>query len=174
MLEAATAKGATIVAPAMAVADLGTQAVLDDPTGAGLGAWQPGTFPGFAVIGEHGAPSWFELQTNGFAKAIDFYQSVFGWTTTTISDTDEFRYAVMNDPEGGDELAGIADSAMFPGSPASNWSVYWHVDDVSATLKDVQRLGGSVTSDAEDTPYGTLAQAADPMGAAFKLRTAPR
>jgi uncharacterized protein len=174
MLKEAAAKGATIVAPAMPVADLGRQVVFEDSTGAGLGAWQPGTFPGFSVIGEHGAPSWFELQTNDFAKALDFYQSVFGWTTTTISDTDEFRYAVMNNPEGGDELAGVGASSMFAGSPASNWSVYWHVDDVSATLKDVQRLGGSVTSDAEDTPYGTLAAAADPMGAVFKLRTAPR
>ena len=38
----------------MPVADLGTQAVLIDPTGAHLGAWQAGTFPGFTVLNEHG------------------------------------------------------------------------------------------------------------------------
>ena len=32
-----------------------------DPTGAALGIWEPGTFPGFTVLSEHGAPSWFEL-----------------------------------------------------------------------------------------------------------------
>ena len=30
-------------------------------------------------------------------------------------------------------------------------------------------LGGKVTQPAEDTPYGRLAQAADPTGTAFKL-----
>ena len=46
-LGAAEAKGAQVTSPPMAVADLGTQAVLIDPTGAQLGAWQPGAFPGF-------------------------------------------------------------------------------------------------------------------------------
>ncbi len=99
-LEAAEAEGARVVAPVMAVADLGRQAVLIDPTGAVLGAWQPGTFPGFTVLNEHGAPGWFELLTRDYAKAVAFYRSVFGWDTSTVSDTDEFRYTVMRDPVG--------------------------------------------------------------------------
>src|SRR5271163_4903509 len=90
-LQAAEEAGAVIVSPAMPVADLGTQAVLVDPTGAHLGAWQAGTFPGFTVLGEHGAPSWFELHTREHATAVDFYRSVFRWETYTVSDTDEFR-----------------------------------------------------------------------------------
>jgi uncharacterized protein len=166
-------QGGEVQSPASAVADLGSQAVFTDPTGAQLGAWQPGTFPGILVLAEHGAPSWFELQTNDFAKATDFYRSVFRWETTTIGDSDEFRYAVMRNPEGDGELAGIMDNASFPGSPPSAWSVYWHVDDVAATLAEVARLGGSVLDGATDTPYGTLATAQDPFGARFKLRTAP-
>ncbi|MHB1536328.1 MAG: VOC family protein, partial [Acidimicrobiales bacterium] len=91
-LAAAEAEGAQVVAPAMDVADLGTQAVIIDPTGAHLGAWQPGTFPGFTVLGEPGAPSWFELHTRDHAGAVSFYRSVFRWETTVESDTDEFRY----------------------------------------------------------------------------------
>ena len=125
------------------------------------------------VVGEHGAPSWFELHTNDFAASVDFYQSVFRWETTAIGDTDEFRYSVMRNPEGDGELAGIMDNRSFPGSPASKWSIYWHVDDVAATIGALKRLGGSVVADAEDTPYGTLAVVKDPMGAEFKLRTAP-
>ena len=49
-VESAEAEGAQIIVPPMAVADLGTQAVLVDPTGAEVGAWQPGTFPGFTVL----------------------------------------------------------------------------------------------------------------------------
>lgn len=59
----AEAEGAQVVVPPMPVADLGSQAVLLDPTGAVVGAWQPGTFPGFTVVAETGAPSWFELFT---------------------------------------------------------------------------------------------------------------
>lgn len=172
-LKDAVAQGATAHFPATSVADLGTQSVLTDPTGATIGTWQPGTFPGFLVLAEHGAPSWFELHTNDFARSLDFYQSVFRWETTTISDTDEFRYAVMRNPEGEDQLAGIMDNRSFPGPPPSTWSVYWHVDDVATTVGAVKKLGGSVVADAEDTPYGTLAVVKDPMGAEFKLRTAP-
>jgi predicted enzyme related to lactoylglutathione lyase len=52
----------------------------------------------------------------------------------------------------------------------SNWSVYWAVDDVDATLATATALGGSVVTPVQDTPYGRLAQLADPAGATFKLR----
>ena len=154
------------------MADLGVQAVFTDPTGAGAGAWQPGTFPGFLVLEEPGAPSWFELHTPQFAKALDFYETVFQWTTTMVGDSDEFRYAVMRNPEGDGDFAGIMDSSAFPGSPPSAWSVYWHVDDVAGALKSVTSLGGSVVDEATETPYGTLGTAKDPAGARFKLRSA--
>ena len=80
----AEAAGAEIIGPAMPVADLGIQSVLVDPTGAHLGAWQAGTFPGFTVLDEHGSPSWFELHTDRFAEALDFYGTVFHWKTTTV------------------------------------------------------------------------------------------
>ncbi len=174
-VESAEAEGAQIIVPPMAVADLGTQAVLVDPTGAEVGAWQPGTFPGFTVLNEPGAPGWFEDFTREHAKAVTFYQSVFGWETDTVSDTDEFRYATMRNPGGEGELAGIMDAAGFlPDGVPSHWSVYWEVDNVDGTVANVIRLGGSVVMEAGDTPYGRLATVADPAGAQFKLRTPPR
>jgi hypothetical protein len=171
-LEAAQAAGAQVVAPAMMVADLGTQAVLIDPTGAVLAAWQPGTFPGFSVLGEHGAPSWFELLTRDYATAVAFYRSAFRWETNTVSDADDFCYTVMRNPTGDGELAGIGDaSAFLPAGVPSYWSVYWEVDDVDATVARAQALGGSVLAAAEDSPYGRLATVADPAGAQFKLRS---
>jgi uncharacterized protein len=174
-LEAAEVEGAQIVAPVMAVADLGRQAVLIDPTGAVLGAWQPGSFPGFSVLSEHGAPGWFELLTRDYAKAVAFYRSVFGWDTSTVSDTDEFRYTVMRDPSGDGELAGIMDAGgSLPAGEASSWSVYFEVDDTDAIVAAATALGGSVRTAPQDTPYGRLAALADPAGAPFKLRTPPR
>ncbi len=173
-VESAAAAGAQIVAEVMAVADLGQQCVMIDPTGAPVGAWQAGTFPGFTVLGEHGTPSWFELHTRDHAGAVAFYQSVFHLESTSIGDTDEFRYTTMRDPAGGEDLAGIMDATAFlPGSEAPHWAVYWEVDDVDAALAQVTALGGAVVADAQDTPYGRLAQAADPAGARFRLRTSP-
>jgi uncharacterized protein len=170
-VEAAENDGAQIVSPPMDVADLGTQAVLVDPTGAQLGTWQPGTFPGFTVLNEHGAPSFFELHTRDHAPAVAFYRSVFHWDTDAVGDSDEFRYTTMRDPSGEGELAGIMDaSAFLPDGVPAHWSVYWAVDNADATIAKVKALGGSVVADAVDTPYGRLATVADPAGAQFKLR----
>jgi uncharacterized protein len=171
-VEATAAENGQVVAPPMDVADLGTQAMLNDPTGAHLGAWQAATFPGFTVIGEPGAPSWFELSTRDYTAALDFYRSVFGWDTAVVADNDEMRYSVMRDHQGEGEWAGIMDAAGFLGEGVpSHWSVYWEVEDVDAAIGKVKALGGSVVMDAEDTPYGRLATVTDPAGAEFKLRT---
>lgn len=171
-LQMAEAEGAQIISPAMPVADLGIQAVLIDPTGAHLGTWQAGTFPGFTVLGEHGAPSWFELHTRDHAAAVAFYRSAFRWNTETAFDTDEFRYTNMRDPNGEGELAGIMDaSAFLPDGVPAHWSIYWEVDGVDAIVAKVKTLGGSLIAGPEDTPYGRIATVTDPAGAQFKLRT---
>jgi predicted enzyme related to lactoylglutathione lyase len=169
---AADSEGGRIIIPATPVADLGVQAILEDSTGATVGAWQPETFSGFAILGEHGTPSWFELLTREHARAIAFYRAVFGWDTKSVSDSDEFRYTSMGDPESDAQLAGIMDAASFlpEGAPAS-WSIYWATDDIDATVADAKALGGSVVMDPTDTPYGRLATATDPAGAQFKLRS---
>jgi predicted enzyme related to lactoylglutathione lyase len=173
-VSAAEAQGAHVTAPVGAVADLGTQAVLVDPTGAQIGVWQPGAFPGFTVLSEHGAPGWFELLTRDHAAAVAFYRTVFHWETDAVSDTEEFRYTTMRDPSGEGELAGIMDAKGFlPADVLSHWSVYWQVDDAAASVAKVKALGGAVVIDARDTPYGLLAEVADPAGARFNLRTPP-
>lgn len=173
-LRAAEAGGAQVVVAATPVADLGVQAVLVDPTGAELGAWQPGTFPGFTVTGETGAPSWFELSARDHAAAVAFYRSVFDWEVDVVSDTDEFRYATVQNPEGEGELAGIGDaSTSLPEGAGALWTVYWAVDDVAASVARVEALGGSVLMGANDTPYGTIASVTDPTGARFNLRRPP-
>lgn len=171
-VEAAEAAGARIVFPPIPVADLGIQAVLVDPTGAGIGAWQPGSFPGFTVLDEPGSPSWFELLTTDYARAVDFYRSVFAWEAEVVSDTDDFRYTVLNTPSEG-QRAGIMDAKSFLPPGGSHWSVYFETQDVDATVAKVRSLGGGVSQEPADTPYGRTATVADPCGAVFKLHQAP-
>lgn len=167
-VEVATANGAQVVAGTMEVADLGTMAVLIDPTGAAIGLWQPNTFNGFGVLAEVGTPGWFELLTRKYQEAVDFYRTVFGWDTRTMSDTDEFRYTTAND--GDAMLAGVMDAGAFlPEGVPAHWSVYFAVADTDAAVATLTELGGSIEQPAEDTPYGRIAAVADPMGARFKL-----
>ena len=174
-VKSAVSAGAEIMFPTMAVADLGVQSVIVDPTGATVGLWQCGTFSGFTVLGEPGAPSWFELRTRDYATAVDFYRSALRWETDVMSDTDSFRYTTMRDPGGGGQLAGIMDATgVLAEGVTETWSVYWDTDDVDTAVAKVRELGGSVVIDASDTPYGRVAVVADPTGAQSNLHAPNR
>lgn len=162
-------QGQVYVAP-MDVGDLGSMAVVGDPGGAAIGMWQPGLHRGFGIIAEPGAPSWFELFTRDYETAVTFYRDVFRWDTHVVSDTPEFRYTTLGDAD--HQGAGIMDASGFlPDGVPAHWSVYFGVADTDAALATIVDLGGSTLMPAEDTPYGRLAAAADPTGAAFKLIT---
>jgi hypothetical protein len=167
-IEAATAHGGQVLLPAMPVGDLGTMGMVADPGGAAIGVWQPGQHKGFGVVAEAGAPGWFEVYTRDYEATIAFYRDVFGWETQTVGDTPEFRYTLAQ--RGSDQLAGIMDGSGFlPEGVPAHWVVYFGTEDADATLAKITSLGGSVVMPAEDTPYGRLAEAADPTGVHFKL-----
>jgi uncharacterized protein len=168
---AAEAAGATVTVPGMAVADLGVQGVLVDPAGASIGVWQAGSWPGFSVVEEPGAPSWFELHTRDYVGAIDFYRTVFGYEVVTASDTDEFRYSTFRRPGETVDLAGVCDdSGNLPEGTPAYWAIYWDVADVDAAVATVKDQGGQVQMGPQDTPYGRIAWVTDPSGAVFMLR----
>ena len=140
-LEAATAHGGQIVLPAMAVADLGTMAMVADAGGAAIGLWQPGLHKGFGVFGETGTPAWFEVYTRDYPATVAFYRDVFGWDTQTVGDTPEFRYTVMQ--HGEEQLAGIMDASGFlPEGVPAHWSVYFGTEDTDATPGHDHQPGG--------------------------------
>lgn len=165
----AKANGGSACVEAMPVGDLGTMAVVMDSGNAVIGMWQPGLHRG-GVVGVDGAPCHFELHTRGYDAAVAFYRDVFGWAAQTAADEERFRYTVLEIADG--ENAGIYDAANdLPEGMAAHWAVYFAVPDVDKALAEVERLGGAVTQPAVDTPYGRLAGATDPWGAAFKLRS---
>ena len=167
---AATAAGATVVAGPMAVAELGSMAVLIDPAGAAVGVWQPGTHLGFTKYNEPGSVTWDEVQSKDFAATIEFYKTVFGWGYEKNGDTDDFRYYLGQ--VDGETVAGVMDSHSFlPAEVPSHWAVYFSVEDIDESLAKVVELGGSILRPAEDTPFGRIADALDPTGAMFKLHS---
>ena len=166
--DAALAHGGQVLFPPMEVKEQGSMTVLIDPGDAAVGVWQPGLHKGFGLLAEPGAPAWFELHTRDYEASVRFYQDVFKWDTHVMGDTPEFRYTTLG--EGDTALAGIMDaSAFLPEGVPSQWNIYFQVADTDAALTTIVDLGGSIIQPAEDTPYGRLAQAADPTGAQFKV-----
>jgi len=164
----ATANGGGVIVPAMAIGDMGSMAVITDAGGAAVGMWQPGTHNGMGVIGEPGAPIWFELHTRDYEASVQFYTTVFGWDAKTMSDTADFRYTTLG--EGEAALAGLMDSTSFlPEGVPAHWAVYLAVEDTDAAVKTTTELGGSLIEPPHDTPYGRIAIVADPTGAQFRL-----
>jgi len=170
--EAAAAHGGGVVVPPMEVMDLGSMAVLTDVGQAAIGIWQPGTHKGFGTLAEPGTPAWFELHTRSYEDSVKFYTDVFKWDTSVMSDTPEFRYTTLG--EGENSLAGIMDAGFYlPEEVPNHWAVYFSVTDTDASVAQLTGLGGSVLQPAKDTPYGRVAQVADPTGAMFRVVALP-
>ncbi|WP_299573647.1 VOC family protein [uncultured Williamsia sp.] len=175
---AAEKAGAQVLFPPMAVGTEGTMLLVSDPAGAAIGFWQPDQHPGYTTWGEHGAPYWFECQSKDYDASVAFYSSVAGASPLEVgSGGDESvqapeRYTQLMFGEMG--YAGIMDATkVFPPEVPSFWQFYITVDDVAAATAKVSDLGGEVMMGGEDTPFGTLAAAKDPMGAIFCYASPP-
>ncbi|MCU1558992.1 MAG: putative hydroxylase [Microbacteriaceae bacterium] len=164
--------GGALVSP-MDVMGLGKMAFAQDPSGAYVGLWQPETQSGIGIEDEPGTPTWYELHTtSAFPATVAFYEKVFGWTTSSMGDTDEFRMVTFG--EGPDAQAGIYDASVTStaGTPSA-WQVYFAVDDVDHAVEVVRAEGGTVLDGPEDTSYGRISHAIDSTGAAFTLVRLP-
>jgi predicted enzyme related to lactoylglutathione lyase len=162
-LERAASLGATVVAPAMAVGDMGTMGVMVDPTGAVIGVWAPDTFAGFGPGGGAGVPVWFELHTGDYEGVRDFYAALFGWSWEPMEDSPTMRYSVVR--EGERPLLGLFDDTAGLGGSAPYWLTYVEVPDADAAVPRAAERGGSALGPARDSPYGRMAVLVDPTGA---------
>jgi uncharacterized protein len=160
---AVTANGGQVMVPPMPVGELGIMAIYIDPTGAVIGAWQPGLHRGSGVYAQHGAPCWAELMTRDVDAAKAFYSEVFGWNWGGGSDYHEFS-------AGGRPVGGVLPTpAHMPDGVPNCWSVYYTVDDLDVALTTTVDLGGAVHVDATTFEPGRFAVVADPNGAVFNL-----
>ncbi|MCU1523251.1 MAG: putative hydroxylase [Microbacteriaceae bacterium] len=164
--------GGALVSP-MDIMGLGKMAFAQDPSGAYVGLWQPGTLKGIGIENEPGTPSWYELHTtSAYPATIAFYEKVFGWTTSVLGDSDEFRMVTFG--EGRDARAGIYDASTdATAGTASAWQVYFAVDDADRTADVVRAEGGTVLDGPVDTPFGRISHAIDSTGAAFTFMRLP-
>jgi uncharacterized protein len=153
-------------------------AILADPPGAVVGAWQPGGRRGAQVVNEPGAWAWSQLNTSDPDSAKAFYGAVFGWETETF-DLGEDSITMWRVPGyvGGEPEQPVARDVVAGMMPAGgddvppHWNVDFWVDDVDATAERAAALGGKVVIAPFDTPISRSAALADPQGATFTATT---
>ena len=160
---AAEAGGVAFVPP-MDVMDQGRMALIQDPTGAPFGIWQPAAHVGAQVVNQPNSLVWNELQTNDQEKAQAFYRHVFGWT----DETSDSGYVTWH--QDGRLHCGSILIGEDWGDVAPNWLVYFLVENVDATVERTRELGGRVVKGPSDIAgMGRMAVLQDPQGAVFAV-----
>ncbi len=178
--------GGAVLAEPFDVMDAGRMAVLADPEGAVLCAWQPREHKGAKVVNEHGSLNFNGLACRDVAGAERFYGAVFGWRLLPLAGG-----AMWTLPAYGDHLEqatpGLREQMAGMGAPDgfidvvaqltpipeddrethAHWSVTFATDDVEATAAKARQLGGEVVSGPVDAPWVRMAVIKDPQGASF-------
>ncbi len=146
----------------------GRGAVLLDPTGAAFSLWRGADGdPADAEKSAVGAWDWNELQTQDAAKALAFYESVFGYSHDSMDMGPMGTYYLLKDATG-KQRAGLMQAAR-PGMP-SNWLPYLRVADCDATAAKATELGATVAQPPTDIPgVGRFSVLIDPLGAAVAV-----
>jgi predicted enzyme related to lactoylglutathione lyase len=166
-IEKAKQAGGELAAGPFEMGEVGRIAIVADPQGAYLSAYEPQSEGPTA----EGVFVWDELGTTDVDAAQRFYEEVFGWTATDMGD-DYGGYRVFNRGE-----TGIAGLMTLPDdSIPPRWQPYVAVGDPDATASRATGLGGSVIAQPMDVPeVGRIAVLRDPQGATFGIiRPEPR
>ncbi len=162
--ERARELGGTVHAPPFDVLEAGRMAVIQDPQGAYVLAWQPRRHFGAALVNAPGALSWNELASPDLDASTTFYGQLFGWTMSPFASSPEPYLTIRN----GEANNGGMRELSPPGLPP-HWLVYFATDDLDAALARVQELGGAKHAGPIDIQIARIAIVADPQGAMFAL-----
>jgi uncharacterized protein len=160
-IEKAKGAGGTLAAGPFEMSEVGRMAIITDPQGAFVSAYQPES----EGSGSEGVFVWDELGTTDPDAAQRFYESVFDWTTEDMG-PDHGGYRIFQRGEtrlGG--LMALQDDAM----PAL-WQPYVAVENTDATAAKAKDLGGTALMEPMDVPgVGRIAVLRDPQGAVFGI-----
>ena len=169
MAARAQALGGHVLAPAFEVPGQGRMAIVADPGGAPFGLWQALGHTGFGVEDAPGTLAWAEVHTGDAARVGAFYAELLGATLAPMQGAPSPYWTL---DRGGRQMAGV--QLMDEGSSdPPRWNVYLAVADVDAAVAAVAAGGGAVRRAGWDTPFGRMAELADPFGASFMVMTGP-
>lgn len=152
--------GATVLMEPLDVFENGRMSLIQDPTGAQLGLWQPKEHKGAGLVNTPGAMTWNELATRDVAKAQDFFSKLFGWEIEKDPNMD--YYYIKNN---GRMNAGMIPMNVEWGDMQPHWMTYFSVADIDQSVEKVKGMGGSVPMEIMSGSVGRFTVIADPAGA---------
>jgi predicted enzyme related to lactoylglutathione lyase len=161
--------GATVVAEAFDVMDVGRMAVIADPAGAALCLWEPRAVIGAELVNADGALTWNDLVTPDPAGAAAFYAGLFGWETREIPDAGGYR-VILNGERSNGGIMPLDPERMGTDTPAG-WMPSFGHPDVDRLAGELDGLGGRLLNGPLRVPAGSIAVLADPQGAVFAVWT---
>lgn len=162
--------GGQVMVEPMIIGDSGQMAICVDPTGAVFGLWQTISHIGSAVEDEHGASTWYEVNTRDAVAASAFYGKLFQLSAqkTEFAGTDYYFFQ-----RGDKMIAGVLQmDANWEGIPP-HWMAYFHVDNTDAAVERAVAAGGKLHVPAFDMEYGRMAVIGDPASAVFSIIQPP-
>jgi predicted enzyme related to lactoylglutathione lyase len=165
---AAQEAGGTVRMEATEIPSVGTFAMIADPEGALVCPFRP--VEGRSTDGPMPADGrfcWDALLARDPGQAARFYAQVVGWSPRLENlEGTPYSGAFL---AGGQEVAGIM-SIRDDAARRSVWLPFVQCSDLSETVSDVARLGGTVWQLPTDLPTGgRIAITADPSGAMMGL-----
>lgn len=190
---AADAGGSVLMGP-FDVFDAGRMAMIADPEGAVIGAWQARAHRGAQLVNEPGTWNFSDLSARDLKGALAFYGAVFGWVGGEpdpdsgnvllrrpgygdyLADLDpDMRRRMSELNESAGDLAapdGFEDAVAWiapveDAETAPGWSVSFSVDDADAVAERAETLGGTVLMPPTDLPWVRMTVLRDPQGAVF-------
>ena len=117
---------------------------------------------------QHGAFSWNELMTTEIDGAKAFYSKMFNWEFEDIDKEMPYTLAKVDKQE----VAGMMGMPPEAANMPPMWGAYVTVNDVDASAKQAESLGGKILMEARDIPeVGRFCVISDPQGATLSMIT---
>lgn len=166
---AAVEAGGEVLVGAAAVPGSGAAALLADPAGAVVGAWQAGEHAGIGLTDVPGAVVWCELVTPDLGRAREFYTAAFGLDYADQPGLPA-PYVTAHTAEGPALGLGEPDPEVgWDGTP--HWLVYLAHPDVDAGVGVAESHGGRAEAPPFDSPFGRIVVLRGPSGERLALMT---
>lgn len=162
--------GGKVLMGPMEVMENGRTMMIQDPTGAVIGAWQPKEQIGATRVNDPGCLTSNELSTNDIDAAIDFYSKLFGWRIEDADTGGGPRYWLINhDGAAKGRNGGMRELSPEQEGVPPHWMPYFTVESVSDAIEKVDGAGGTAHAGPIEIPSGRIAVLGDPQGPIFGI-----
>jgi predicted enzyme related to lactoylglutathione lyase len=116
-----------------------------------------------------GTVGWFDLTIEKAEDIRDFYQSVVGWNSSSLS-MGEYDDFVMSAPEAGTPVAGVCHARGGNTGLPPQWLMYVNVANVDDSAAKCAELGGELITPIKNmSGHGRYCVIKDPAGAVIAL-----